>query len=535
MGACYNPTTHPNTEKHVTIDLDKLASLCKRRGFIFQSSEIYGGLASTWDYGPLGAELKRNVKDSWWRSMVLERDDMVGLDSAIIMHPEVWKASGHVESFTDPLVECVVCHRRWREDQLPSVVPAEAGTHSPAPDPPVVPAEAGTHSPGASPTVVPAEAGTHSPGAGPSLVPAEAGTHSPGTSPTVVPAEAGTHSPTPDPVCPECEGKLTPPRMFNLMFETHMGPVRSDENTVHLRPETAQGIFVNFANVVTATRRRPPFGIAQIGKAFRNEITTGNFIYRTREFEMMEIEFFVPPGEDEEWHERWIEESVRWYASLGVDESRLRIRPHDPDELSHYSKATSDIEYRFPWGWGEIQGTANRTDYDLRAHAAASGESLSYFDDALGDHVVPYVIEPSFGVDRAMMTFLVEAYVEEEAVSAKGKPEKRVVLKLHPALAPVKVAVLPLSRNERLTPTAREVYDIVRRSGAAGGLVQFDDAQSIGRRYRRQDEIGTPLCVTVDFDTLDDQAVTIRDRDTMQQQRVAVSGLVEQLRGRFAG
>ena len=446
----------------MTIDLDKLVSLCKRRGFIFQSSEIYGGLASTWDYGPLGAELKRNVKDSWWRSMVLERDDMVGLDSAIIMHPEVWRASGHVESFTDPLVECVVCHRRWREDQLE----AEPGA---------------------------------------------------------------------DPVCPECAGKLTPPRMFNLMFETHMGPVRSDDNVVHLRPETAQGIFVNFANVVTATRRRPPFGIAQIGKAFRNEITTGNFIYRTREFEMMEIEFFVQPGEDEEWHERWIDESLRWYASLGVDESRLRVRPHDPDELSHYSKATSDIEYRFPWGWGEIQGTANRTDYDLRAHAAASGASLSYFDDALGDHVVPYVIEPSFGVDRAMMTFLVDAYAEEEAVSAKGKPEKRVVLRLHPALAPVKVAVLPLSRNERLTPTAREVYDIVRRSGAAGGLVQFDDAQSIGRRYRRQDEIGTPLCVTVDFDTLDDHAVTIRDRDTMQQQRVPVDRLVEELRTRFVG
>ena len=476
MGALAIISPHtPDTEKRVTIDLDKLVSLCKRRGFIFQSSEIYGGLASTWDYGPLGAELKRNVKDSWWRSMVLERDDMVGLDSAIIMHPDVWRASGHVESFSDPLVECVVCHRRWREDQLPPVVPAEAGTQSPGPNSAA------------------------------------------------------------DPVCPECDGKLTPPRMFNLMFETHMGPVRSEENTVHLRPETAQGIFVNFANVVTATRRRPPFGIAQIGKAFRNEITTGNFIYRTREFEMMEIEFFVPPGEDEEWHERWIDESVRWYAGLGVGESRLRVRPHDPDELSHYSKATSDIEYRFPWGWGEIQGTANRTDYDLRAHAAASGASLSYFDDALGDHVVPYVIEPSFGVDRAMMTFLVEAYAEEEAVSAKGKPEKRVVLRLHPALAPVKVAVLPLSRNERLTPTAREVYDIVRRSGAAGGLVQFDDAQSIGRRYRRQDEIGTPLCVTVDFDTLDDHAVTIRDRDTMQQQRVPVDGLVEELRNRFAG
>ncbi len=440
----------------VSLDIDKLASLCKRRGFIFRSSEIYGGLASAWDYGPLGAELKRSVKDSWWRDMVLQRDDVVGLDSAVIMHPGVWQASGHVDSFSDPLVECAVCRRRWREDKIE--------------------------------------------------------------------ADA----------CPECGGGLSEPRMFNLMFETHLGPVRSEQNTVHLRPETAQGIFVNFANVLTASRRKPPFGIAQIGKAFRNEITTGGFIFRTREFEMMEIEFFVPPGEDDEWHRRWIDESLRWYTRLGVDESRLRVRPHEPDELSHYSRATSDIEYRFPWGWGEIQGTANRADYDLNAHAQASGEALSYFDDRLGQHVVPYVIEPSFGVDRAVLTFLVDAYREEEAVSAKGKPEKRVLLKLHPTIAPVKAAVLPLSRNDRLTPTAREVLGIIRQSRAVDGLVQYDDAQSIGRRYRRQDEIGTPVCVTVDFDTLDDRAVTIRDRDTMTQQRVPIHRLPDELRARLA-
>jgi glycyl-tRNA synthetase len=433
------------------IDLDKLVSLCKRRGFVFQSSEIYGGLASTWDYGPMGVELKRNVKDAWWKAMVWGRDDMVGLDAAILMHPDAWRASGHVDSFTDPLVECKECHQRWREDQLD------------------------------------------------------------------------------ERVCPACGGELTEARMFNLMFKTFMGPVEDEADVVYLRPETAQGIFVNLNNVLTTTRKKLPFGIAQIGKAFRNEITTGNFIFRTREFEMMEIEYFTQPGDDEEWHRRWIDESLRWYTGLGVSEDRLRVRVHEGKELSHYSKATSDIEYLFPWGWGEIVGVANRTDYDLKAHSESSGESLSYFDNETEQHITPYVVEPSAGVDRAVMTFLVDAYTEEEAPTASGKTERRVVLKLHPTLAPVKVAVLPLSRNEKLVPLAREVFDTVRRTGVAEGAVQYDDAQSIGRRYRRQDEIGTPLCVTVDFDSLDDKAVTIRQRDTMAQVRVPIPDLPREL------
>jgi len=443
------------TETVASVDLDKIISLCKRRGFLFQSSEIYGGIASTWDYGPLGVELKRNVKDAWWKTMVWGRDDMVGLDSAVIMNPDVWRASGHVDAFSDPLVECKSCHQRWREDQLEE------------------------------------------------------------------------HK------CPDCGGELTDTRLFNTMFKTFMGPVEESASVVYLRPETAQGIFVNFNNVLNATRKKLPFGIAQIGKAFRNEITTGSFIYRTREFEMMEIEYFVQPGEDEEWHQRWIEESVRWYTDLGIDGERLRVRPHDPEELSHYSKATSDIEYHFPWGWGEIQGIANRTDYDLKAHSEASGESLAYFDAGSGERVVPYVIEPSAGVDRAVMSFLVDAYTEEEAPKASGGTEQRTVLKLHPALAPVKVSVLPLSRNERLVPLARKVYDEVRGSGLVQGYVQYDDAQSIGRRYRRQDEIGTPLCVTVDFDSLDDDAVTIRERDSMAQERVPIAGLSQALATRL--
>ena len=446
------------------VDLDKIVSLCKRRGFIFQSSEIYGGLASTWDYGPLGVELKRNVKEAWWQAMVWGRDDMVGLDSAIMMHPDAWRASGHLDSFTDPLVECRSCNRRWREDQLPSDADPQAKQ-----------------------------------------------------------------------TCPECGGELTPARMFNLMFRTFMGPVEEDASVVYLRPETAQGIFVNFNSVLTATRRKLPFGIAQIGKAFRNEITTGNFIFRTREFEMMEIEYFVRPGEDEKWHKTWVEECMRWYADLGVEQERLRVRAHEVAELAHYAKATHDIEYHFPWGWGEIQGIANRTDYDLRAHSDKSGESLAYFDDETGQHIVPFVVEPSAGVDRAVMTFLVDAYTEEEAPTASGGIERRVVMKLHHALAPVKVAVLPLSRNERLVPLAREVYDKVRLSGVARGMVQYDDAQSIGRRYRRQDEIGTPLCVTVDFDSLDDQAVTIRERDSMAQVRVPIAELVASVAAKLGG
>ena len=439
------------SQSNSQIDIDKLTSLCKRRGFIFQSSEIYGGLASTWDYGPLGVELKRNVKDSWWKAMVWERDDMVGLDAAILMHPDTWRASGHLENFTDPLVECSDCNKRFREDHIDSIV------------------------------------------------------------------------------CPECGGKLSDPRLFHLMFKTHMGPVEEDASIVYFRPETAQGIFVNFSNVVTSTRKKLPFGIAQIGKSFRNEITTGNFIFRTREFEMMEIEYFVMPGEDEVIHQQWMEDCMNWYSVIGIKTENLRLRKHEDKELSHYAKATYDIEYNFPWGWGEIQGIANRTDFDLKAHMAMSGEKLTYFDEISGQHVVPYVIEPSLGVDRAVMTLLVDAYTEEETTTPSGKNETRVLLKLDPSIAPVKVAVLPLSRNEKLAPLAKSVYDEVRRSSLVGGNVQFDDAQSIGRRYRRQDEIGTPLCVTVDFDSLDDDCVTIRERDSMKQKRVSITTLTQEI------
>ena len=431
-------------------DMDKILSLSKRRGFIFQSSEIYGGLGSTWDYGPLGVELKRHVKEAWWKSVVADRDDMVGLDSAILMHPRVWEASGHVENFSDPLVECRICHRRFRSDQAS------------------------------------------------------------------------------EDKCPDCGGALTEARNFNLMFRTHMGPVEETGQEVFLRPETAQGIFVNFPNVVNATRKKLPFGIGQIGKAFRNEITPGNFTFRTREFEQMEVEFFVKPGTDEEWLNSWVQSRFEWYVSLGIRRQNLRLRRHDPDELAHYAKDTYDIEYRFPWGWGELEGIADRTDFDLQRHDQFSGESLSYFDDESKERYFPYVIEPSGGVDRATLAFWLDSYDEESEPSTKPDQKQgnvRVVSHLHRKLAPITVAVLPLSRNEKLNPTSRRVYDLIRRNFNA----QFDDAQSIGRRYRRQDEVGTPYCVTVDFDTLDDDQVTVRDRDTMNQVRLPVSELTEVL------
>ena len=392
-------------------------------------------------------ELKRNVKDAWWRSMVQQRSDVVGLDSAILMHPRVWEASGHLESFTDPLVECRECNQRWRDDAL---------------------------------------------------------------------VEGR---------CPNCNGEVGEARMFNLMFKSFMGPVEDDAAVVYLRPETAQGIFVNFENVLNSTRKRLPFGIAQIGKSFRNEITPGNFTFRTREFEQMEMEYFVMPEEADTSLQYWVERRFQWYLDLGVRAENLRLRWHDSDELAHYAKATADVEYLFPMGWSELEGIANRTDFDLLQHSKVSGKSLSVFDEPKKRHVTPYVIEPSGGVDRATLAFLVDSYREEEV-----RGETRVLLKLHKDLCPVQVAILPLSRNQRLLPLSQKVFESVRVHFRA----QYDDAQSIGRRYRRQDEIGTPICVTVDFDSLDDNAVTIRDRDSMEQTRVAIKGLVDVLRQNLA-
>ena len=456
--------------------IDTVISLCKRRGFVYQCGEIYGGTKSAWDYGPLGVELKENIKRQWWRSMVQGRDDVVGLDSSVILPTAVWEASGHLAAFVDPLVECLSCHRRYRQDHLQEAYAEKKGL--------------------ADPDAVPMS----------------------------------------DLVCANCgtKGQWTEPRMFNGLLKTYLGPVESEEGLHYLRPETAQGIFVNFAQVMTTSRKKPPFGIGQIGKSFRNEITPGNFIFRTREFEQMEMEFFVEPGTDEEWHERWLETRMGWYTGLGVDPENLRFYEHPAEKLSHYSKRTVDIEYRFRFQgseWGELEGIANRTDFDLSTHAQHSGKDLSYFDQASGERWTPYVIEPAAGVNRSMMAFLVDAYAEDEAPNTKGGVDTRTVLRLDRRLAPVKAAVLPLSRNEQLAPTARALAEELR----GYWNVELDDAAAIGKRYRRQDEIGTPYCITVDFDTLDDQAVTIRDRDTMQQERVALAQVRDWLAARLAG
>ncbi len=430
-------------------DFDTIVNLSKKRGFVFQSSEIYGGLRSAYDYGPLGVELLRNVKDQWWRSMVRMRDDIVGIDSAILQSPKVWIASGHVASFTDPLVECRECHARHRVDKLAD----------------------------------------------------------------------------PD-KCPTCgnSGTFTEPKEFNLMFKTHMGPVESDDNEIYLRPETAQGIFINFENVRRTARMKLPFGIAQIGKSFRNEITPGQFVFRTREFEQMEMEYFCHPDDADDKFQEWLEIRHQWYLDLGMNPDNLRLREHEEAELAHYAAATYDVEYLFPWGWDELEGIANRTDFDLKAHMEMSGEDLTYFDQEKDERIVPYVIEPAGGATRTTFAFLIDAYTEEEV-----NGESRVVLKLDPRLAPVKVAVLPLSKKPDLVETTKKVADSLRDKWQ----IEVDITQSIGRRYRRQDEIGTPYCVTVDFDSLEDNQVTVRDRDTMAQDRIAIDRLAGYLEERL--
>ncbi|WP_022925610.1 glycine--tRNA ligase [Serinicoccus marinus] len=459
--------------------VDTVVSLCKRRGFVFPSGDIYGGTRSAWDYGPLGVALKENIKRQWWRSMVQTRDDVVGLDSSIILPRQTWVASGHVGEFSDPLTECQSCHKRFRVDHMQEAVAEKAAKKGKDVDPDDVPLD--------------------------------------------------------DISCPNCGNKAwTTPRAFNMMLKTYLGVIEDESGLHYLRPETAQGIFVNFANVLGTSRKKPPFGIAQTGKSFRNEITPGNFIFRTREFEQMEMEFFVKPGEDEEWHQYWIDERTRWYTDLGIDSDNLRHFEHPAEKLSHYSKRTVDIEYRFNFAgseWGELEGIANRTDFDLSTHAEHSGQELSYFDQASGERYVPYVIEPAAGLSRSLMTFLVDAYAEDEAPNTKGGVDKRTVLRLDPRLAPVKVAVLPLSRNADLTPKAKDLASRLRQHW----MVDVDDAGAIGKRYRRQDEIGTPYCVTVDFDTLEDQAVTIRDRDSMGQERVSLDQVESYLAQRLIG
>jgi glycyl-tRNA synthetase len=454
--------TSPDGTSRDAVTMDKIVALAKRRGFVFPSSEIYGGIGSTYDYGHYGVLLKTNVKNEWWRAMLQEREDIVAIDSAILQHPRVWEASGHLAGFTDPLVDCRTCGLRFRADQLQQAAC--------------------------------------------------------GRKPSKHPGETD-----------ECD--LTEAREFNLMFETTIGPVKESGSTAYLRPETAQGIFINFKNVLQFSRKKPPFGIAQIGKSFRNEITPGNFIFRTREFEQMEMEYFVPPAEAERYFEYWLGERERWYVELGIRPDHLRLRAHDADELSHYSSATSDVEYRFPIGWSELEGIANRGDFDLRRHTEFSGEKLEYFDQGSGERYVPYVIEPAAGADRAMLAFLVDAY-EEELVEREGtgEGEKRTLLRLHPRLAPVKVAVLPLVNKDGQPELAREVFRAVRARVQA----EYDDGGAIGRRYRRQDEIGTPFCVTIDHQSVEDRTVTLRDRDSLAQGRLPIDGIAQEIERRVS-
>jgi glycyl-tRNA synthetase len=463
--------------------MEKLVALARRRGFLFQSSELYGGLNGAWDYGPLGVELKRNVKDAWWKAMVRDREDIVGIDGAILMHPMVWKASGHISNFADPMVDCKKCKKRYRVDEIEPEYETTGKVPTQCPD-------------------------------------------------------------------PKCKGELTPARKFNLMFETHVGPVADSADKTYLRPETAQGIFANFKNVVDSTRIKVPFGIAQIGKSFRNEINPRNFTFRSREFEQMEMEFFCKPGSDDKWFEYWVEERKKWYAALGIKMDKLRFCAHEKEKLSHYSKATTDVEYLFPFGWGELEGIANRTDFDLRAHQIGmrsvgkwrgedlqdfqlveedpewSSGKLSYFDDEEKRRYIPYVIEPAAGADRATLAFLCDAYDEDVAGS-----EERVVLRLHPRLAPIKAAVLPLVKKEGMPERARPIYEALKKRWP----VMYDDSAAIGKRYRRQDEAGTPLCITIDGDTLKDGTVTVRERDSMQQSRVSEDAIVRLVEDRLQG
>jgi glycyl-tRNA synthetase len=454
--------------------LDNVISLAKRRGFVFPAGEIYGGTRSAWDYGPLGTELKENIKRQWWRAMVNSRDDIVGIDSSVILPTQVWEASGHLKAFVDPLVECQQCHKRYREDHLIEQFEEKKGR---APK---------------------------------------------GGLDEIACAGCGTR------------GQWTEPKMFNGLLKTYLGVTQDESGLHYLRPETAQGIFVNFENVMRTSRLKPPFGIAQIGKSFRNEITPGNFIFRTREFEQMEMEFFVVPGTDEDWHQTWIDARMEWYTDLGLSPENLRLYEHPKDKLSHYSKRTVDIEYRFGFQgseFGELEGIANRTDFDLKTHSEHSGKDLSYLDPATNERYTPYVIEPAAGLTRSLMAFLTEAYTDEEVPTAKGGTETRTVLKLDRRLAPVKAAVLPLSKTDALKPTAQNLAKDLR----GAWTVDYDETQSIGKRYRRQDEVGTPFCITVDFETLEDQAVTIRDRDTMQQERVSLDKVKGYLAERLIG